>query len=294
MLPFNIRSQLALSTSPALGKDVDRAILIESSPEAGLLRVVGVAGEGKPTRTGLVIARLLAVAPDQLEQIYIHLDGVDCGLKDLPALLCGFAAIEGVEVCGLVQERDMATAARVLVAQPSARTAVVKALLLAGERQHEYATLEHLLLALMEDQDALDVLAACSVNVEDLRNTVTEYVDKDLGALVTPVRDEPKPTAGFQRVLQRADIHVQSSGRDEVSGANVLVALFSERESHAVYFLQSHDMSRLDAVNFISHGIAKAGGRTERRTIRRAAAARPRGQRRRGGVEGTRPAEPRG
>ena len=153
-----------------------------------------------------------------------------------------------------------------------------RALMLAGERQHEYATLEHLLLALMEDQDALDVLAACSVNVGDLRNTVTEYVDKDLGALVTPVRDEPKPTAGFQRVLQRADIHVQSSGRDEVSGANVLVALFSERESHAVYFLQSHDMSRLDAVNFISHGIAKAGGRTERRTIRGTPDARPAGR----------------
>ena len=106
-----------------------------------------------------------------------------------------------------------------------------RALMLAGERQHEYATLEHLLLALLEDQDALDVLGACGVNVEDLRGTVSDYVDKDLGALVTPVRDEPKPTAGFQRVLQRADIHVQSSGREEVTGANVLVALFSERES---------------------------------------------------------------
>jgi len=150
-----------------------------------------------------------------------------------------------------------------------------RALMLAGERQHEYATLEHLLLALLEDQDALDVLGACGVNVEDLRGTVSDYVDKDLGALVTPVRDEPKPTAGFQRVLQRADIHVQSSGREEVTGANVLVALFSERESHAVYFLQSHDMSRLDAVNFISHGIAKAGGLAERRTIRGTPDARP-------------------
>ena len=150
-----------------------------------------------------------------------------------------------------------------------------RALMLAGERQHEYATLEHLLLALLEDQDALDVLGACGVNVEDLRGTVSDYVDKDLVALVTPVRDEPKPTAGFQRVLQRADIHVQSSGREEVTGANVLVALFSERESHAVYFLQSHDMSRLDAVNFISHGIAKAGGLAERRTIRGTPDARP-------------------
>ena len=150
-----------------------------------------------------------------------------------------------------------------------------RALLLAKERQHEYATLEHLLLALMEDQEAMDVLSACGVNLEDLRGTVADYVDKDLGALVTPVPDEPKPTAGFQRVLQRADIHVQSSGRDEVTGANVLVALFSERESHAVYFLQSHDMSRLDAVNFISHGIAKAGGRSERRAIRGTPDAKP-------------------
>ncbi len=143
-----------------------------------------------------------------------------------------------------------------------------RALMLAGERQHEYATLEHLLLALIDDEDALKVLSACGVNVSALRDTVADYVNNDLGALVTPVRDDPKPTAGFQRVLQRADIHVQSSGREEVTGANVLVALFSERESHAVYFLQSHDMSRLDAVNFISHGIAKASGRSERRSIR--------------------------
>ena len=153
-----------------------------------------------------------------------------------------------------------------------------RALTLAKERQHEYATLEHLLLALMEDQDAMDVLSACGVNLTDLRVTIADYVDKDLGALVTPVPDEPKPTAGFQRVLQRADIHVQSSGRDEVTGANVLVALFSERESHAVYFLQSHEMSRLDAVNFISHGIAKSGSRRETRAIRGTPDAKPSGR----------------
>jgi ATP-dependent Clp protease ATP-binding subunit ClpA len=146
---------------------------------------------------------------------------------------------------------------------------------LAGERRHEYATLEHLLLSLLDDEEALEVLTACGVNLTDLRQTVSDYVDNDLSALVTPVQDDTKPTAGFQRVLQRADIHVQSSGREEVTGANVLVALFSERESHAVYFLQSHEMSRLDAVNFISHGIAKSGGRAERRTIRGTPDARP-------------------
>ncbi|MGY9057548.1 MAG: ATP-dependent Clp protease ATP-binding subunit ClpA, partial [Alphaproteobacteria bacterium] len=150
-----------------------------------------------------------------------------------------------------------------------------RALTLAGERRHEYATLEHLLLSLLDDEEALEVLTACGVNLTDLRQTVSDYVDNDLSALVTPVQDDTKPTAGFQRVLQRADIHVQSSGREEVTGANVLVALFSERESHAVYFLQSHEMSRLDAVNFISHGIAKSGGRAERRTIRGTPDARP-------------------
>ena len=91
-----------------------------------------------------------------------------------------------------------------------------RALSLAGERRHEYATLEHLLLALMDDENATEVLNACGVSIDDLRQTVADYIDNDLGALVTPVGDDPKPTAGFQRVLQRADIHVQSSGRDEV------------------------------------------------------------------------------
>ena len=136
-----------------------------------------------------------------------------------------------------------------------------RALALAGERRHEYATLEHLLLALTDDPDATTVLRACGVDTERLRADLTEFLDKDLAGLATERPGDPKPTAGFQRVVQRAAIHVQSSGRDEVTGANVLVALFSERESHAVYFLQTQDMTRLDAVNFISHGIAKAPGR---------------------------------
>ena len=128
-----------------------------------------------------------------------------------------------------------------------------KALGLATERHHEYATLEHLLLALTEDQDALAVLRACGVDLDQLRQDLTEFIDGELSGLIIPLKTDPKPTAGFQRVVQRAVIHVQSSGREEVTGANALVALFSERESHAVFFLQVHDMSRLDAVNYISH-----------------------------------------
>ncbi len=142
-----------------------------------------------------------------------------------------------------------------------------RALALANDRRHEYATLEHLLLALGEDGDATTVLRACGVDVDKLKRDLTEFLDKDLAGLVTERAGDPKPTAGFQRVVQRAAIHVQSSGRDEVTGANVLVALFSERESHAVYFLQLQDMTRLDAVNFISHGIAKAPGRSASRSV---------------------------
>src|SRR6201747_1082795 len=142
-----------------------------------------------------------------------------------------------------------------------------RALSLASERRHEYATLEHLLLGLVEDTDAATVLKACGVDLDKLRNDLTEFLDKDLAGLATDRQGDPKPTAGFQRVVQRAAIHVQSSGRDEVTGANVLVALFSERESHAVYFLQMQDMTRLDAVNFISHGIAKAPGRSTQRPV---------------------------
>jgi len=142
-----------------------------------------------------------------------------------------------------------------------------RALAYANERRHEYATLEHLLLALTEDQDAVAVLRACSVDLDRLRREVLTYVDNELGNLVASHTEDAKPTASFQRVLQRAAIHVQSSGREEVTGANVLVAMFAERESHAVYFLQEQDMTRFDAVNYISHGIAKAPGRSETRRV---------------------------
>ena len=143
-----------------------------------------------------------------------------------------------------------------------------RALALATDRNHEYATLEHLLLSLTEDRDAIAVLRACGVDLEQLPRDLTDFIDNELSDIGRARGNEPKPTAGFQRVVQRAVIHVQSSGREEVTGANVLVALFSERESHAVYFLQLHDMSRLDAVNYISHGIAKVAGESRTQTVR--------------------------
>ncbi|GAA4018319.1 ATP-dependent Clp protease ATP-binding subunit ClpA [Sphingomonas swuensis] len=127
----------------------------------------------------------------------------------------------------------------------------------ASRRRHEYATLEHLLMALIDDNHASKVMTACGVNRDELKATVKQYLDGELGALVADSGTDPTPTSGFQRVVQRAILHVQSSGRDEVTGANVLVALFSERESYAVYFLQQQDMSRLDAVTYISHGVGK-------------------------------------
>jgi ATP-dependent Clp protease ATP-binding subunit ClpA len=137
-----------------------------------------------------------------------------------------------------------------------------RALALANERRHEYSTLEHLLLALTEDQDAIGVLRACGIQMDRLRFELRHYLDQELLTLISLASSpDAKPTAGFQRVLQRAVIHVQSSGREEVTGANVLVSLFSERESHAVFFLQGQDMTRFDAVNYLSHGITKSNGK---------------------------------
>ncbi|HSV04231.1 MAG TPA: ATP-dependent Clp protease ATP-binding subunit ClpA [Phenylobacterium sp.] len=143
-----------------------------------------------------------------------------------------------------------------------------RAVAYANQRKHEYATLEHLLLSLVDDEDAAAVMRACDVDLASLRTTLTNYVDNELRSLVVDDGEDAKPTAGFQRVIQRAVIHVQSSGREEVSGANVLVAIFSERESHAAYFLQEQDMTRYDAVNYIAHGIAKKAGASEAKPVK--------------------------
>ncbi len=143
-----------------------------------------------------------------------------------------------------------------------------RAVAYANQRKHEYATLEHLLLSLADDQDATSVMRACNVDLPVLKKNLVNYLDTELRSLVVDDGEDAKPTAGFQRVIQRAVIHVQSSGRDEVSGANVLVAVFSERESHAAFFLQEQDMTRYDAVNFIAHGIAKKAGASEPRSVK--------------------------
>ena len=146
--------------------------------------------------------------------------------------------------------------------------AIHSALALANSRSHEFATLEHLLLALVDEPDAVRVMKACSVDTEELRTTLVDYIDDDLSNLVTDIEgSEAVPTAAFQRVIQRAAIHVQSSGRSEVTGANVLVAIFAERESNAAYFLQDQDMTRYDAVNFIAHGVAKNPAYGESRPV---------------------------
>ncbi len=150
----------------------------------------------------------------------------------------------------------------------SLEQALHRAIKLATDRHHEYATLEHLLLALMEDADAGQVMKACNVDTDALKAALLKYVDEELLTLVIEDGEDAKPTTGFQRVVQRAVLHVQNSGRDEVTGANVLVALFTERESHAVYFLQEQNMTRLDAVSYISHGIAKRPGMSAAKPVK--------------------------
>ncbi|MFM7654664.1 MAG: Clp protease N-terminal domain-containing protein, partial [Paracoccaceae bacterium] len=146
--------------------------------------------------------------------------------------------------------------------------AIHSALALANARRHELATLEHLLLALIDEPDAARVMKACAVDLDELKKTLVDFIDDDLSTLVTSVEgSEAVPTAAFQRVIQRAAIHVQSSGRNEVTGANVLVAIFAERESNAAYFLQEQDMTRYDAVNFIAHGVAKDPSYGEARSV---------------------------
>ena len=152
--------------------------------------------------------------------------------------------------------------------------AIHNALGQANQRKHELATLEHLLLALVDEPDAARVMKACGVDLDKLRKTIVAFLDEELDALISDIEgSEAAPTTGFQRVIQRAAIHVQSSGRSEVTGANVLVAIFAERESHAAYFLQEQDMTRYDAVNYISHGVAKDPSYGEARPVKGAEAA---------------------
>ncbi len=144
-----------------------------------------------------------------------------------------------------------------------------RALAMAKKYRHEYATLEHLLFALSDDPDASSVMRGCGVDLDQIKKNLMEFLENELASLVVTEVEEAKPTAGFQRVIHRAAIHVQSSGKHEVTGANVLVALFSERDSHAVYFLQEQEISRLDVVNYISHGIVKYQERSSLKEVKR-------------------------
>ena len=132
-----------------------------------------------------------------------------------------------------------------------------RALAIANRHNHEFTTVEHLLYSLIEDPDALHVLNACSVDTSLLKNSIEKFFLNELNNLVVDSGENSKPTSGLQRVIQRALIHVQSSGKEEVTGANILVALFSERDSFAVYFLKKQNVSRLDIVSFLSHGDSK-------------------------------------
>jgi ATP-dependent Clp protease ATP-binding subunit ClpA len=132
-----------------------------------------------------------------------------------------------------------------------------KALEFANDRHHEYATLEHLLLALIDDRHAAAAMTRCKADLEHLRHRVVNYLDNDLGSLVVAGSTEAQPTTAFQRTIHRAVVHVQSSGRDEVRGDNVLIAMFGERESPAVSFLNEYGLTRFDLVQYVSHGIAK-------------------------------------
>jgi ATP-dependent Clp protease ATP-binding subunit ClpA len=151
----------------------------------------------------------------------------------------------------------------------SLEKSIHSALAIANQYKHELTTLEHLLLALLDEEDAARVMIACGVDVEKLRQKLSTFVKEELDSLVSEVEgSESVPTTGFQRVIQRAAIHVQSSGRTEVTGANVLVAIFAERESHAAFFfLQEQEMTRYDAVNYIAHGVAKNPDFTEEKTV---------------------------
>ncbi|HAZ42347.1 MAG TPA: ATP-dependent Clp protease ATP-binding subunit ClpA, partial [Methylococcaceae bacterium] len=129
----------------------------------------------------------------------------------------------------------------------------------AYDKRHEFISVEHLLLAMLDNAAAIDVLKACGADIEQMRRELEKFIEETTPLIAVGIKRETQPTLGFQRVLQRAAFHVQSSGKQEVTGANILVAIFSEQDSHAAFVLGQQDVSRLDVVNFISHGITKSG-----------------------------------
>ena len=135
----------------------------------------------------------------------------------------------------------------------------------ARQKRHEFITVEHLLLALLDNPTAAEVLRACAASIDELRKALADFINAHTPTVAGTEEIDTQPTLGFQRVIQRAILHVQSSGKKEVTGANVLVAIFGEKDSHAVYFLHQQGVTRLDVVNFISHGITKAPAAKEQK-----------------------------
>jgi ATP-dependent Clp protease ATP-binding subunit ClpA len=153
----------------------------------------------------------------------------------------------------------------------------------ARQQRHEFITVEHLLLALLDNPSAAEVLRACAANIDDLRKSLATFIKENTPTVSGTEEVDTQPTLGFQRVIQRAIMHVQStgSGKKEVTGANVLVAIFGEKDSHAVYYLHQQGVTRLDVVNFIAHGIKKRPARARQGNER----ARQRGREEEGGAE---------
>src|SRR5210317_1311414 len=145
----------------------------------------------------------------------------------------------------------------------------------ANEKRHEFITVEHLLLMLMDNDSAVAVLQACGGDTKLLKTELEIFVDQNTPLLLADEDRDTQPTLGFQRVLQRALFHVQSSGNGEVSGANVLVAIFSEQDSHAVYLLNKHNIERLDITNYLSHGITRINEESEEESFTHEAEALP-------------------
>src|SRR5216110_1237287 len=156
----------------------------------------------------------------------------------------------------MVSGRRLASRGSIMIAQ-ELEVSLHMAFVEARQKQHEFITVEHLLLAMLDNPSAAEVLKACSVDLEELRGVLGDFVSEHTPRLSPHSDSDTQPTQGFQRVIQRAILHVQSSGKKEVTGANVLVAIFGEKDSHAVYFLHQKGVTRLDVVNFISHGITK-------------------------------------
>ncbi|MBI2319403.1 MAG: AAA family ATPase, partial [Betaproteobacteria bacterium] len=134
----------------------------------------------------------------------------------------------------------------------------------ARQKRHEFITVEHLLQALLDNPTAAEVLRACAASIDELRKALADFIAAHTPTVAGSQEIDTQPTLGFQRVIQRAILHVQSSGKKEVTGANVLVAIFGEKDSHAVYFLHQQGVTRLDVVNYISHGITKTPGNKEK------------------------------